>query len=200
MSFERLNQKIADIRATAGAVQAAHANSIRDLNADNRISNSERRNQADQVRADTQAKLDALKDQEDTAIATERRDLQRRINGATTDDPAAVISFRDAQDRAAALDDSQETAALMRRALDSGDSVLANAVLGRAVELGHDDTIDAYTAEHPDAADAVRDLSRIARRDDDLNSDFETYATYKVPNTPLQARYEGNTLTQTGWA
>ncbi len=89
--------------------------------------------------------------------------------GGLPSDPATVaVSYRDAQDRAAAITSSTEAAALLARAERSGDEPLARAVAGHAHDqassaLGRldpawSDVVDSYTASRPSAAQDVNTL------------------------------------------
>ncbi len=93
--------------------------------------------------------------------------------GGLPGDPATVaVSYRDAQDRAAAITSSTDAAALLARAERSGDEPLARAVAGQAhdqssnglgaLDSGWQHVLDSYTASRPRAAldvNTLRDLS-----------------------------------------
>ncbi len=94
--------------------------------------------------------------------------------GGLGGDPAtAVVSFRDAQDRAAGLTTSDDAAALLARAERSGDEPLARAVAGHAFDMscsnlgrlnqGWDEVLDTYTESRPAAARDVETLRGLSR-------------------------------------
>lgn len=85
---------------------------------------------------------------------------------STAADRAALsLSYRDAQDRAAALDSDRAAADLLSRANDTGDELLARAVAQRAWEMGGQlggvgwgDVLDTFTSTRPRAAAAIATL------------------------------------------
>ncbi len=105
----------------------------------------------------------------------QRTRAARSAFGATglPGDPAtAVVSYRDAQDRAAVLTSSDAAAALLARAERSGDEPLARAIAAHAFDQstsnlgrlnpGWDELLDNYSESRPGAARHVatlRDLS-----------------------------------------
>lgn len=96
------------------------------------------------------------------------RDLERRVYGTAGTSPDAVITFRDAQERAARLDTIEEARDAMSRAIRSKDNGLGQAILGRALEQGWRSVIDAYSQDNPQIAEAINDLATLTRfqRDD----------------------------------
>ncbi|MFC8491216.1 hypothetical protein ACFUJU_10495 [Streptomyces sp. NPDC057235] len=95
--------------------------------------------------------LETLRQAELDSLARQRTQLQRRMFGTTSSssDPNAVIARRDANDRAARLDDPREAATALQRAERDGDTVLAQAIAARASEWGWTDVLDTYAADRP---------------------------------------------------
>lgn len=85
------------------------------------------------------------------------------IAGNAVDRAAASVSYRDAQDRVAKLEQSNEAAALLDRAENSNDELLARAIAQRAFEQraldpSWDDLLGRYVATRPKAQSAVNAL------------------------------------------
>lgn len=85
------------------------------------------------------------------------------IAGNAVDRAAASVSYRDAQDRVAKVEQPNEAAALLDRAENSNDELLARAIAQRAFEQrafdpSWDDLLDRYIATRPKAQSAVNAL------------------------------------------
>lgn len=91
-----------------------------------------------------------------------------------TDRASASVSYRDAQDRAAAVETMQGALALLVRAEATGDELLARALAARAASeplSGWGDVLEAYFNERPQKVAAyleLRDLSRSPRSGADI--------------------------------
>ncbi len=82
------------------------------------------------------------------------------LAGTAVDRAAASVSYRDAQDRVAKLEQPNEAAALLERAENSSDELLARAIAQRAFEQrsfdpSWSDLLDEYLATRPKAQAAV---------------------------------------------
>lgn len=131
-----------------------------------------------------QDKLDSIRQTQVKTTANARNDVEARLFGLPKySDPAAVIGYRDAQDRAGRIENVGEAQQMLRRAQISGDTQLARAILGRAFETGWGDVVDAYVEADPSIANDVDSLinlnvgdARAATRAERLATDM----TYKV--------------------
>lgn len=104
-------------------------------------------------------KLETLKQTERQAFERSRDEVERKLFGLPNNrDASAVISFRDAQDRAGRIENPEEATALLRRAQNSGDVQLARAIVGQAFEAGWADVVDRFVETEPDLADTVDQL------------------------------------------
>ncbi|MFC7973900.1 hypothetical protein ACFUT3_01370 [Streptomyces cinereoruber] len=112
--------------------------------------------------------LETLRQAELDGLARQRTQLQRRMFGATStvSDPSAVVSRRDAADRAAKLDDPREAATALQRAERDGDTVLAQAIAARASEWGWTDVLDTYAADRPGFVRDVEEWNALPDTDD----------------------------------
>ncbi len=111
------------------------------------------------VRADTKAA--ALKAGDAADMAKARRSAESRLFGMTqydAKDAATVMLHRDARDRASRIGSDAEAAALLQSAVQSGDTTMARALLGRAFERGFQQTVDQYCHVMPADAGDVDEL------------------------------------------
>jgi hypothetical protein len=149
------------IEAIREAVEARYADvrNNRDLNGD------AKRRQIATAYVDAKAKLDKLA-ADSTASATDHRTtLSRKLFGIPNQaDASAMISYRDAQDRAATIDKVADAIALMNRASMSGDDLLVRAVLEQAYDSQWPTVVDTYIALNPANADAASELWDITTR------------------------------------
>lgn len=88
---------------------------------------------------------------EDKAARTSKADsLRRSLFGLSgSSDANATISYRDAQDRVAAIDSEEKALELLDRADLSNDEILTKAIVGKAAEAGWGNLVNTYTAKHP---------------------------------------------------
>jgi hypothetical protein len=100
------------------------------------------------------------------------RTLQQRLFSAPGgNDPAAVLSFRDAMDRAERVRDATEAAALLDRAVRTNDVALQRAVLDRAFRAAQSDPfghrgpwvglLDRYREMVPSMGDDIAELAEL---------------------------------------
>ncbi len=90
-----------------------------------------------------------------------RRMLEQDVLGTGVsglDSGAAIVSRRDAGDRAAALQDEREALALLRRADRSGDEPLARAIAERALDEQWAEVGNAFIANRPTIAPRYEEL------------------------------------------
>jgi hypothetical protein len=115
--------------------------------------------------------------------------LGRDIFGSTSAAGVDAISSRDADDRAASLDNAQAALDLLERAEENGDSVLARAIAQRAyrnrsdVFGGWEAVLDAYTTSRPEVAEKIHALDD-ARRNT-IRTNFAAGITFSL-NKPAE--------------
>jgi len=161
MSLDILESQIQNNRDLAESVTDQANRELSAVKNDPRLTEDARYQDTAKIRNDLREKLAALRDKEDAIVADKLRSLERTVLGTAGSNPAEVISYRDAAERAASVDDLREAEEMMRRALLSGDSGLAKALLNRAVEKGWSTVADAYSAENPTIGGALNDLMRL---------------------------------------
>lgn len=132
-----------------------------------------------------QESLETLRQAELDSVARQRTQLQRRMFGASSSisDPNAVIARRDANDRAAKLDDPREAATALERAERDGDTVLAQAIAARASEWGWSDVLNTYAASRPGFVRDAEEWNALPDTDD-LGWKLGHTALFIAPNPP----------------
>lgn len=114
-----------------------------------------------------QTQLEEVRQAEVDALTKQRASLQRAMFGRHgTADPSAVIARRDANDRAAKLDDRREAADALQRAEMEGDTLMAQAIATRAAQYGWNDVLSTYAADRPGFTDAAREYNELPDPDD----------------------------------
>ncbi|WP_416430056.1 hypothetical protein [Paenarthrobacter nicotinovorans] len=116
--------------------------------------------------------------------------------------PQDVISYRDAQDRAANLgsDDEAKAAQLFDRAQLSGDTILAAAVVNRALEAGWVNVANSYIEAHPYYGEMVEELWYLNQgspeNETNLGQALENYSAFhlekpaEIGNVHLESQIE----------
>lgn len=182
----------------ARKIQNRLANRVADLRRRRDISNEGRRRQI--AKAKDEADNAMRKHRTENEAARQRREetlLRRLFGNATASDATAVVSFRDAQDRAERLTKPDEAAELLARARRSGDNLLAKAVGMRALDQarsalpGASDqwatVLDRWAQDEPPAVDeALTELGAMHRANSSPNRAMES-ATYTIA-TPAELR------------
>lgn len=95
-----------------------------------------------------------------TVGSTDQDDAARvyGIKGLPGDVASLTISRRDAGDRIAGINDSNQLRRLLVTATRTGDEVLAHAIVEAAIQSDDSDTTDAFIAAYPHLAEAVQRL------------------------------------------
>lgn len=112
------------------------------------------------------AEMDAVRDGWTQATQARRKTLARDLFGASSVSGADAISMRDAADRAAQLESPDDAAALLRRADNSGDTVLTRAIAQHAFDQASgpfgdawNGVLSAFAESRPHTADRINELA-----------------------------------------
>lgn len=111
-----------------------------------------------------QATAAQWRDEDAQANAKARRATEQRLFGLKwmdKDNPAAVVSMRDAHERASRITTAAEAGKLLDRAVTSGDYALQRAILARAFDPETGDmssVVEAYAAHNPDTQADIQEL------------------------------------------
>jgi hypothetical protein len=168
MSLAQLESQIDDLRAQAERIQSRWASTTDRLDADNTLSDIGKRTKLDNEHAQVSAKLSDLRKKEAELIVAKRQSLERSLFGlstVTSGDPSQIIVYRDAQDRAARLTQSDDAQEVFAAAIRSDDQTLAAAVLARALANGWSGIIAEYVKQNPNASEQLDDLAKIQEYD-----------------------------------
>lgn len=103
----------------------------------------------------------ALEAEDKAARASKADSLRRTLFGLSSSDANATISYRDAQDRVAAIKDEAQALELLDRADLSNDEILTKAIVGKAAEAGWGNLVNTYTAKHPYYGSKLQELAKI---------------------------------------
>ena len=129
-----------------------------------------RRNQIARVYGEAKRDMDALQAKWASNSTTTAVSLTQQLFGATSTSGADAISARDADDRAAQIETGAQALALLERAENNGDGVLARALAQRAFsERGNffgsdwDPVLERYLSTRPGVAKKMEDLAAAAR-------------------------------------
>jgi hypothetical protein len=122
------------------------------------------------------------------AVVGNQEALERKLFGIPdANNPSAMISYRDAQDRAARLDLESDAIAMLTRASVSGDDLLVRALLEAGYTNAWTNLINTYTAAHPAMEAAAEQLWDIITRKQ--APAIVTNFTYYAPTPPELAGF-----------
>jgi hypothetical protein len=164
MSLEFIEGKIDDIRAEAANLVDDYSRTQAEIANDPRLTTDGKREELAPVHESVSAKLKALRQQEKDVVKTKRESLERSVFGipaGTASDPARLVSFRDAQDRANRLTDRDDAEQAYKSALRSDDTILAQAILGQALNRGWSNVTVDYLERNPQSRADLDDLKTI---------------------------------------
>jgi methanogenic corrinoid protein MtbC1 len=163
MSLDILDKQLDAVRARAAALQGNVSAQKRYIQEDPALSPTGKQEALDALATESRLTMEKLRAEEDKLALDKKASLERTVSGSVGTDSAAIINYRDAQDRADKLETHGEAARMMTRALNSGDKTLASAVAQAAVEKGWNDVYQPYAKQNPVIAEAVEDLSVLNR-------------------------------------
>ncbi|MGM1017998.1 MAG: hypothetical protein ACQEW8_10720 [Actinomycetota bacterium] len=115
------------------------------------------------------------------AVDTIASQVERTAFGLTTSDPATVIAYRDAQDRADDLPETQngeqKALRILDRAILSNDDTMTAAIVRRSLESNWGSVVSRYKSAYPSRAENLTALEeakrmRVANDDEHMKSDM----------------------------
>lgn len=167
MSLAQLESQIDDLRAQADRIQSRWARTSDILTNDNTLTENGKRTKLESEHQQVSAKLSDLRKKETELITAKKQSLEKRLFGlsSVTNDPSQIIAYRDAQDRAAKLTQSEDATDLFASAIRSDDATLAAAIVARALANGWGTIVAEYVVQHPSAAEDLRDLAKLQQYD-----------------------------------
>lgn len=159
MSLEDLDKKIEANRAAALRISRDARDQMKAVRDDPRRTDLAKQELIPQIVEEAKPRLAELAAREQQMVDEHQRFLQRQIYGTAGSSPEAVISFRDAQERADRIEEPRPALISMQRALLNKDDGMAQALLGRAFDQGWGDVINAYATENPALRTYLTDLN-----------------------------------------
>lgn len=196
MALTKLNEKLNTYRDTAATIRATQARDIEQIRTNPMLSADGKTAAIAKIHGENAQRIKDLEASERTALTEQRLELERSLFGQFDTEPAAVLNYRDAQERVARLtpDDHPAARQLLHTAQISGDTTLAAALLGKALSSGWSDIITSYSEQHPEKAVQLRDLSDVIHFQEDHEIDFQRSADYSFQKPQEIAHYTDNTI------
>lgn len=157
-------------------IQQKYARRVEEIRRDRTLSDYGRAREMLLARHQAEREMQQLTEREARDRADRRRKLESRLFSIQDmpDKTAAAISLRDAMDRVADIDTPAEAERMLRRAIRSGDHILARAVVDRAAEMSKtplastewDRVVGAYVEQlRPDLRGAYEELKGLQAED-----------------------------------
>jgi hypothetical protein len=179
------------LASTPESIRKRYIDRVADLRARKDLSEEGRRRQIAKARTDADAAMREIAKADQADREKRHAELLARIFGnPRPQDSTSVVSYRDAQDRAAGLKTPEQAAALLSRARSTGDRLLAQAVAMRALDGAMRDTLgntgwpavlDDWATEQPSGVDeALTELSQL-HREQSTRGKFARNLHYALP-------------------
>lgn len=137
----------------------------------------------------------ALEAEDKAARASKADSLRRSLFGlAGSSDANATISYRDAQDRVAAIQDENQALELLDRADLSNDEILTKAIVGKAAEFGWGNLVSSYTAKHPYYGSKLQELANLHADENNIEGIMNHAMSYNLSAPAEVGRYSDSTI------
>lgn len=160
--------KINQVRDRASGTRRNYSDELKAVQNDPHLSEQGKRERTAELEADRKAQRRAGLAAENEIIDNKIAELERRLDGFVGYSESSIIAYRDAQDRADAVDSADRAATLMTRALRSNDRTLAHALFRVAIEKRYPEAQKAFARENPTVAALANDVQKLR----DLRSSF----------------------------
>ncbi|WP_037870315.1 hypothetical protein [Streptomyces sp. SPB074] len=169
---------------TRDQIMNAYTAQLARIQGSNTYSDHAKRVMAAKAFKSTEQQLETLRAGEEKALRDRRASLQRSMFGASgNQDPSNVIARRDANDRAAKLEDPRAAAEALARAEMEGDTTMSQAIATRAAQYGWGDVLSSYTSTRPGFQRAAEEFNGLPDPDD-TEFRFRHSAQYYLPMPP----------------
>lgn len=185
MSLTDLQAEVESYRAEAGQLAEEYAQRQAEVAANPNFTPAGKREHLEVYHGEVVSQISELREREKSAVKAAKESIERRLFGlapSASNDPARIVSFRDATARARQLEDADEAAEIYQSALRSGDQVLATAVLERALTRGWPSIKQDFLERNQGARSDLDDLEALARYD---NNRLANIAHYMPPSFDL---------------
>ncbi|MEV5420279.1 hypothetical protein [Streptomyces albogriseolus] len=138
----------------------AYTAKLKQIDSSRTYSDHAKRVMAAKAYKEAQGALDQLRQAEVDSLTTRRSQLQRRMFGHQgSADANTVIARRDANDRAAKLEDPRVAQEALQAAQMEGDDLMAQAIAARAAQYGWGDVLGSYAGSRPGFKEAAEEYS-----------------------------------------
>lgn len=147
------------------------------------------------VHLDYKQQVNALEAEDRASRASKADSLRRSLFGLTgSSDANATISYRDAQDRVAAIQDENQALELLDRADLSNDEILTKAIVGKAAEEGWGNLVSSYTSKHPYYGSKLQELANLHNDENSIEGVMNHAMSYTLTAPAEVARYSEGML------
>ncbi|BBX67821.1 hypothetical protein [Mycolicibacterium psychrotolerans] len=184
-SLPALQAEVEGYRNEAAEVAEEFSRVHAEIESDPSLTVVGKRERLEPLHAEVVEQIDTLRAREKAAVRGVKEELERRLFGLSataSNDPARVVSFRDAQSRARQLEDADDAAELYESAKRSGDNILATAVLERALVRGWSTIKQDFLESNTAARGDLDDLAALAMYGD---NGFANLVHYVPPSLNL---------------
>lgn len=140
-------------------LRGEYQNLVESIRGDRSLSEHGKQKELARLYIDYKPRMQALEAEENSTKQTRLKTLRRDLFGLSGfADPNTAISYRDAQDRAANIQDEEAAMSLLSRAELSGDTSLAKAVAAKSFESGWSRVINEYADANPTSEAKFQEL------------------------------------------
>jgi hypothetical protein len=140
--------------------------------------------------------ITALEAEDKASRASKADSLRRSLFGLSGSDANATISYRDAQDRVAAIDSEEKALELLDRADLGNDEILTKAIVGRAAEAGWGNLVNTYTAKHPYYGSKLQELANLHHEETSIEGVMNHAMSYGL-STPAEIARHSEDMIET---
>lgn len=185
MSLTDLQTEVEGYRAEAAQLANEYAQRQAEVADNPNFTPAGKREHLEPYHYEVVSQINELREREKRAVQTAKEKIERRVFGlapSASNDPARIVSFRDATARARQLEDANEAEEIYQSALRSGDQVLATAVLERALVRGWPSIKRDFLSRNAGTQSDLDDLEALAKYD---NNRLFNVAHYMPPRLDL---------------
>nr|WP_176458764.1 hypothetical protein [Rhodococcus sp. 15-649-1-2] len=186
MSLEALHAEVAALRTQASELSEEFTRTHAEVEADEGLTPAGKRERLEPLHREVTEKMSALHKQEKAAVRGMKEQLERNVFGlspSASGDPAKLVSYRDAASRARELNDHDDATELYESAKRSGDTILAAAVMERAMVRGWSTITTDYLQRNTASKSDLDDLTALAKYSD---NPLSVTAQYMPPTLNLR--------------
>lgn len=133
--------------------------------------------------------ITALEAEDKATRASKADSLRRSLFGLSSSDANATISYRDAQDRVARIENEAQALELLDRADLGNDEILTKAIVGKAAEAGWGNLVNNYTAKHPYYGSKLQELAKLHNEETSIEGIMNHAMSYNLTAPAEIARH-----------